>query len=65
MKCRHCNTEQDKCYRHCHESDDGKHVADALSAQQADDMDFVVDYACIKCGISGSVMVNPDDIMWE
>jgi len=43
---------------------DKKHEPDPRSAQQADKTDFVVDYWCKHCGLSGSVAIDPADINW-
>ena len=64
--CPHCNKE--KCYEHCRETEDGKHEPDPGSAtvpQQSGETDFLVDYNCKHCGISGSVRVDPATIQWE
>jgi hypothetical protein len=63
--CRHCGT-SGECYTHCQNTEDGKHVADPASAQPANGPpDFTIDFNCIKCGQSGAVAINPDDIQWD
>lgn len=62
--CKFCKTVNRDCYEHCHKSTDGKHVADSKSAKQADGADFVVDFNCKLCHQSGSVEVDPKDIIW-
>lgn len=56
----------EKDYSKCPASPDGqgRHVADPRSAQQADGVDFVVDYFCKNCGQSGGLVVAEADIDW-
>ena len=76
--CKHCSSEdgnfltlrgldrtEAECYEHCHKAEDGKHEADPNSASIPAGSEFLVDYTCKHCGSSGSLAVNPDDIMWE
>jgi hypothetical protein len=69
-KCRICKKE--KCWEHCQEVPDGKHVPSKLMKHIhiADVVDtapggyFVVDVNCAACGISGSVKVNFNELEW-
>lgn len=56
--------ELERDYDVCPDSPDHKHEADGMSAVQADDSPFIVDYACRYCGQSGSVAVERGDIAW-
>lgn len=62
-KCKVCKKEN--CYAHCQVAVDGQHVADPASGRAADDYPFVIDFNCEKCGQSGSVKVDANDIAWE
>lgn len=50
--------------KECPESPTGKHKADPQSASTHDAPDWVIDYNCKYCGLSGSVSVDPKDMMW-
>ena len=41
------------------------HEPDPMSAAQADDSPFIVDYTCIHCGVSGAAAVEPSDIQFD
>ena len=41
------------------------HEPDPLSAQQADDSPYIIDYACKHCGAFGSVAVEPGVIAFD
>lgn len=56
---------EDKEWLRCEGAEDGKHVAHPLSAMQADETAFVVDYRCAHCCWTGSVHVKPEDIDWD
>jgi hypothetical protein len=49
----------------CEGSADGKHVPDGLSATQAEDSPFVIDFRCKHCDWTGSVAVDPAKVSWE
>ncbi len=48
----------------CPDSPTGEHEADPQSADVRNAPDWAVDYSCVHCGQSGSVAVDPEDIMW-
>jgi len=61
--CKHCSREN--CYEHCQETEDGNHEADPESGTVPAGCEFLVDYTCKHCGLSGSLAVESSDIMWE
>jgi hypothetical protein len=64
--CKVCFEPSDTCYLHCHNAKNGKHLPDMLSLRVADGYDgSVLDVPCKHCGVSGSVVINPDDIRFE
>jgi hypothetical protein len=61
--CPHCG--KTRCYEHCYEAKDGKHIADPKSVEVPDGADdFVVDLNCDLCGQSGGYRIDPTQIDW-
>ena len=56
---------EDKKWLRCEGTEDGKHVPLPLSATQAEDVAFVVDYCCAHCAWTGHLHVKPEDIDWD
>ncbi|MDA4132205.1 MAG: hypothetical protein OK454_03655 [Thaumarchaeota archaeon] len=46
------------------EDEECEHEADGMSLKQADGTEFTVDIWCKKCGSSGSVAIDIEDIDW-
>jgi hypothetical protein len=63
--CRVCFEPKDSCYAHCHNAKDGKHVPDLSTIQQANGAEGVIDVNCKVCGVSGSMRIDPKDIVFE
>jgi hypothetical protein len=69
MSCKHCGKEN--CYKHCQSADDGKHVPDPKAITPDQDSgqgrgtDWIIDVSCVNCGTSGSLKIDPADIVFE
>lgn len=61
--CKFCNAAD--CYIHCSGASDGKHIPDPASIAPADGVEWVIDINCAKCGISGSMRVDPSELKWD
>lgn len=48
----------------CQHDPDPRTIQPADGTGRGKDVDFIVDVTCRKCGISGSVRLNPEDIDW-
>jgi hypothetical protein len=70
-KCRTCKKE--KCFEHCQEVPDGKHVPSRLTkdinvafvAGTPGNYYAIIDVNCVACGISGSTKVYFKDLIWS
>ena len=74
--CRFCEAEG-KCYTHCSESEDGKHLANprtievrmdrGLMRWDSSSKTVVADVNCSNCGQSGSffIEITPDAVNWD
>lgn len=67
-KCRICGNCE--CYEHCPNAVDGKHVPNPYTVNAQEDQDchggmMVFDIECELCGLSGSVTVDPKDVVFE
>jgi hypothetical protein len=76
--CEYTGTEPyDKCYTHCSESEDGKHVANPRTIDirmdrgamrwDSTSKTVVADVNCENCGQSGSFFIEiiPDAVNWD
>ena len=48
----------------CPSSEDGKHRPYGVSGPVAGYKDLVVDITCLHCGVSGSVTIDTEDVLW-
>lgn len=58
--------------KNAHRFGDCEHVLKPGTAREAEDYDYLdnkprilIDITCAKCGMSGSVQIADEDIMWE
>jgi len=66
--CRVCFEPTEQCFSHCHDRDskDSKHVPDLRFIRTADGAgEGVIDVSCKVCGVSGSMRIDPKDIIFE
>lgn len=60
-----------KDYTECEAAPDGKHKPDPSQIWPADGAgrnrgtDWIIDVACMYCGQTGSVRIDPNEITWE
>jgi hypothetical protein len=41
-----------------------EHEVDKSSIVYAEDTDWIVDVRCMKCGVSGSALIDPKSVQW-
>lgn len=52
-------------YSRCAETENGNHKPDFSTARPVEDLPGVIDVTCGACGLSGSVVVRPEDVVFE
>ena len=64
-KCPHCGKQD--CYEHCYANNSGKHEViqmNNVATYIVDEGAIIVDFACRRCGQSGSARLKSSDVQW-